>query len=148
VSTFVQVLPSVVAVVVALITGFGAAALKHKWDVAADETRWRQESSARLRAQRLDAFGRYLTARPDLKVVRSLVDSPGDVTAVLSGIRLAAANLLILLPEAVQRTVVEDDLHTVENWVAAWLGPSQRGERADIPSAEAILDLARALVSE
>jgi hypothetical protein len=148
VSTFVQVLPSAVAVVVALITGFGAAALKHKWDIAADEARWRQESSARLRAQRLDAFGRYLTARPDLNVVRSLADSPGDVTAVLSGIRLAAANLLILLPEAVQRTVVEDDLRTMESWVAAWLGSSPRSGRADIPSAESILDLARALVSE
>jgi len=74
VSTLAQVLPSVATVsaliVGALITGFGAAPLKHRWDAGADETRWRRGSAARLRAQRLEAFGRYLTARPDLAVIR------------------------------------------------------------------------------
>lgn len=151
-STLVQVLPSVAtvtaSVVGALITGFGAATLKHKWDAEADETRWRRDSAARLRQQRLDAFGRYLTARPDLKAVQSLADSPGNAVSILTDVHLAGANLLILLPEEAQRAIVEDDLRTLENWVAAWSVPTSRSERTNAPSAEAILDLARALVSE
>lgn len=147
-STFLSLLPSVAAVIVALITGFAAAAMKHKWDVAADEARWRREGTARVRSQQLEAFGRYLTARPDLRVIRTLADSPGDAALILSDIRLAAANLLILLPGAAAREVVEEDLRTVENWIAAWAAPSPHSSRADIPPAEAILDLARALTAE
>lgn len=148
-STFLSVLPSVAAVVVALITGFAAAAMKHKWDVAADEARWRREGTARVRSQQLEAFGRYLTARPDLRTIKTLADSPGDAALILSDIRLAAANLLILLPGAAAREVVEEDLRTVENWIAAWAMPSPpHSSRAGIPSAEAILDLARALTAE
>jgi hypothetical protein len=132
----------------ALITGFGAAALKHKWDAEADETRWRRDSAVRSRAQRLDAFGRYLTARPDLSAVQPLADSPGDAIDILTSVHLAGANLLILLPEEAQRAIVENDLRTVENWVAAWSVPSSRSDRTSAPSAKAILDLARALVAE
>ncbi len=151
-STLTQVLPSVATVVSAtigaLVTGFGAAALKHKWDSEADDTRWRRERSARIRAQRLEAFARYLSARPDLSAVRSLTDSSGDPAVVVSAIRLAAANLLILLPDAGQRDVVENDLRTVENWVASWSVSSSRSDRTGVPSAQPILDLARDLVIE
>ncbi len=151
-STLPQILPPVAtvvsAIIGALITGFGAAALKHNWDSEADDTRWRRERSARIRAQRLDAFAQYLSARPDVNAVRALADSSGDSTVVVSAIRLAAANLLILLSDAGQRAVVENDLRTVENWVASWSVPSSRSNRTGVPSAQPVLDLARDLVVE
>lgn len=150
-TTFVQVLPSVAtvtaSVVGALITGFGAASMKHRWDVKADEKRWRQDRAARLRAERLDAFGRYLTARPDRDAVRTLADSPAEAAGILTGVRLAGAQLLILLPDEEQRAVVENDLRTVENWVRAWSRPASRADRTDVPSADAVLALARALAA-
>jgi len=151
-STLVQVLPPiatvVAAIVGALITGFGAAMLKHKWDVRADDKRWRRNRDSRVRAQRLDAFARYLSARPDLRAVRSLMTKAGDPTAVVSEIRLAAANLLIVLSDPGQRAIVERDLLTVEEWVASWLDASSKADRTDVPSPQLILDLARALVVE
>ena len=151
-STAAQVLPSVAtviaAIVGALITGFGAASLKHRWDSQADETAWRRERDARVRTQLLSAFAQYLAARPDLRAVRSLADRPDDAAGVVSAARLAAANLLILLPEPRQRAVVEDDLRTLEKWVASWLGPSTSAGRTDVPPAESILGLARDLAVE
>jgi hypothetical protein len=151
-STATQVLPSVATVVAAivgaLITGFGAASLKHKWDSEADETAWRRDREARVRAQLLSAFAQYLAARPDLRAVRTLADKPDDAAGVVSAARLAAANLLILLPEPEQRAVVDDDLRTLEKWVASWLRPSSAVDRTDVPPAEPILDLARGLAVE
>jgi hypothetical protein len=150
-STLAQVLPPIATVIAAilgaLITGFGAATLKHRWDSEADNTRWQRESALRNRAQRLNAFAQYLSARPDLNTVRSLADESGDPTVVVSAIRLAAAHLLILLSDAHQRDIVESDLLTVENWVISWLAPSSAG-RTDVPSPSRILDLARQLAVE
>jgi hypothetical protein len=151
-STLGQVLPPVATVVAAvggaLITGFGAAGLKHKWDIEADDKRWRRNRDARVRAQRLDAFAQYLSARPDLRAVKSLLTRAGDPAAIVSGIRLATANLLIVLSEPEQRTIVERDLLTVEDWVASWLDAPANADRTDVPSAQPILDLARNLVVE
>jgi hypothetical protein len=113
----------VAAIVGALITGFGAAALKHKWDSEADQTRWLRERGSRDREQRLDAFAGYLAAR------------------------LAASKLLVLLSEGDQRDVVEKDLQKMVAWVTAWASPSFTA-RTDVPSADPILDLARKLVAE
>jgi hypothetical protein len=151
-STLAQVLPPtatvVAAIVGALITGFWAAGLKHKWDMEADDKRWRRSRDSRVRGQRLDAFAQYLSARPDLRAVRSLMTRSGDPAAIVSEVRLAAANLLIVLPDPDQRAIVERDRLTVEEWVASWLGATSEAGRTDVPSAELILDLARNLVVE
>jgi hypothetical protein len=151
-STLAQVLPPIATVVAAIvgavITGFWAAGLKHRWDVEADNKRWRRSRDSRVRAQRLDAFAQYLSARPDLRAVRSLMTRAEDPAAIISQIRLAAANLLIVLAEPGQRAIVERDRLTVEDWVASWLGASAEAGRTDVPSAELILDLARDLVVE
>jgi hypothetical protein len=149
--TLTQVLPPIATVVAAilgaLITGFGAASLKHRWDAEADNIRWQRERTARIRAQRLSAFAEYLTARPDLNAVQALADKTGDATVVVSAARLAAAKLLILLPDANQRATVENDLRAVESWVASWLVPSRAG-RSDVPSSDLVLGLARQLATE
>jgi hypothetical protein len=137
----------IAAILGALITGFGAATLKHRWDSEADNTHWQRERAARIRAQRLNAFAQYLSARPDLNTVRSLADDSRDPTVVVSAIRLAAANLLILLSNSHHRDIVEGDLRTVEGWVTSWLAPS-RTDRTDVPSPSRILDLARQLAVE
>lgn len=151
-NTLTQVLPPIATVVAAiigaLVTGFGAASLKHKWDVEAEDTRWRRERAARVRAQRLDAFALYLSARPDLNTVISLVDRSEDPTVVVSAARLAAAKLLILLADRDQRAVVESDLRTVVDWVALWRAAPSRANLTDVPPGQGILDLARNLVIE
>jgi hypothetical protein len=151
-STLAQVLPPtatvVAAIVGALITGFWAAGLKHKWDMEADDKRWRRSRDSRVRAQRLDAFAQYLSARPDLSAVRSLRTRAAEPAAIVSEIRLAAANLLIVLSDPGQRAIVERDRLTVEEWVASWLDAPSDAGRTDVPSAQLILDLARNLVVE
>ncbi len=147
-----QILPPIAtvfaAVLASLITGFGAARLKHKWDVEADERNWRHDGDSRNRARRLDAFAQYLSARPDLRVARALTSEPGHSTAVISEIRLAAANLLILLPDPAQRTIVEQDLQAVEDWIDLWLKQPSKAIRTDVPSVQHVLELARDLVVE
>ncbi len=147
-----QVLPPIATVVAAiagaLITGFGAARLKHKWDVEADDRRWRQDSDSRNRSRRLDAFAHYLSARPDLRVARAFALRTADPSAVVSDIRLAAANLLILLPHPNQRDIVERDLQMVEGWIDLWLESPAEARQRDVPTAQPILDLARDLVVE
>jgi len=137
----------IAAIVGAVITGFWAAGLKHKWDTEADEKRWRQERAARDRAQRLDAFAAYLAARPDLEAVTAITNKEKSAAAVVSPAELAAARLLILLPDADQHVVVKNDLDQIIRWVAAWAAPSTEG-RTGTPSLEPILGLARALVIE
>jgi hypothetical protein len=137
----------VAAIVGALITGFGAAALKHKWDSEADQTRWLRERGSRDREQRLDAFAGYLAARPDLNAAKSLANRSVDPAAIVSTARLAASKLLVLLSEGDQRDVVEKDLQKMVAWVTAWASPSFTA-RTDVPSADPILDLARKLVAE
>jgi hypothetical protein len=148
-STLIQVLTPlatiVAAILAALITGFGAAALKHKWDSEADETRWRREHTARERVQRLDAFAQYLAARPDLATAKSIAGRSADPAIVVSAARLAATRLLILLPNGDQRAVVEGDLQNMVDWVSSWAAPSTAG-RKDVPSTQPILSLARELV--
>ena len=137
----------VAAILGAVITGFWAAGLKHKWDTEADEKRLRQERAARDRAQRLDAFAEYLDARPDLAAVTAIVRKEKSAAAVASPAQLAAARLLILLPDADQHAIVKDDLDQMMKWVAAWTAPSTEGHTG-VPSLEPILGLARALVIE
>lgn len=147
-STLTQILPAVATVAGAIITGFGAASLKHRWDSRADDTRWQRERDARVRAQRLDAFARYLSARPDLSTVNSIDSGAIAPAAVLSATRLAAANLLILLSDSDQRAIVDDDLDMLERWLATWLNPSHSEPHDDVPPAERILALARELTIE
>lgn len=96
----------------------------------------------------MDAFAQYLSARPDLRVARALAAEPGHSTAVISEIRLAAANLLILLPDPDQRVIVEQDLQTVVDWIDLWLKQPSKAIRTDVPSVQHVLELARDLVVE
>jgi hypothetical protein len=145
--SFSQILTPVASVVGALITGFGAASFKHRWDVKTDEKRWQRESFERMRAQQTDAFARYLSARPDVSILPSLSDTvhAANVVAVA---RLAAANLLIILPEQGQRDIIEADLHAVEGWLAKRLNAPSRADFSAVPSAEQLLALARSLALE
>jgi hypothetical protein len=145
--SFSQILTPVASVVGALVTGFGAASFKHRWDVKTDEKRWQRESFERMRAQRTDAFARYLSARPDISILPSLGDTINPATIVAAA-RLAAANLLIVLPEQSQRDIIEADLHAVEGWLTKWLNAPTRAGFSAVPSAEQILALARSLAIE
>jgi hypothetical protein len=145
--SFSQILTQVASVVGALVTGFGAASFKHRWDVKTDEKRWQRESFERMRAQQTDAFARYLSARPDISILPSLGDTIHPATIVAAA-RLAAANLLIILPEQGQRDIIEADLHAVEGWLAKRLNAPSRADISAVPSAEQILALARSLALE
>jgi len=149
VSPWLSPLGTVVAAIAgALITGFGAASLKHRWDVQADDKRWRRDRESRLRAQRLAAFAQYLAARPNLRAARELTTRAADAASLVSNVRLAAANLLILLPDADQRATVESDLRAVEDWIASWLPGQATAASGDVPAPDAVLGLARQLAVE
>jgi hypothetical protein len=138
----------VAAIAGAVITGFGAASLKHRWDVRADDTRWRRDRESRVRAQRLAAFAEYLAVRPNLRAARELTTRPRDAAGMVSDVRLAAANLLIVLPDPDDRAAVLSDLKAVEDWLASWL-PGQTSEGSgDVPAPDPILSLARRLAVE
>jgi hypothetical protein len=132
----------------ALITGFGAAALRHAWDVRADVKSWNRSRDQRVRAQLLEAFGRYLAARPDLRSADVLRVNRKEGAVIVSSLQLAAASLLILLTEAGDRQVVEKDCRALEDWVEAALQPRSIEDETGVPDAGAILDLARRLAVE
>ena len=144
---FSQIITPVASVVGALVTGFGAASFKHRWDLKTDEKRWQRESFERMRAQQTDAFARYLSARPDVSILPSLGDTIHPAT-IIAAARLAAANLLIILPEQGQRDIIEADLRAVEGWLAKRINAPSRADLSAVPSAEPILALARSLVLE
>jgi len=145
--SFSQILTPIASVIGALVTGFGAASFKHMWDVRTDERRWQRESFERMRAQQNDAFARYLSARPDINILPALGDAIHPATIVATA-RLAAANLLIMLPEKGQRDIVEDDLHAVEGWLAKRISAPSRADFSALPSTEHILALARSLAAQ
>jgi hypothetical protein len=132
----------------ALITGFGAATLKHRWDIRAEARRWTLNRDHRVRAQLLEAFSAYLVARPDMQTIPAITANPEDATVVVSRIQLAAASLLILLAAAEDRDVIETDLARLEKWVAASLREPSKANWTDVPPVAAILDLARRLAVE
>jgi hypothetical protein len=132
----------------ALITGFGAATLKHRWDIRAEARQWSRSRDQRIRAQLLEAFSGYLVARPDLQTIPAITANPEDATVVVSRIQLAAASLLILLAAAEDRDVIETDLARLEEWIAASLHEPSKANWKDGPPVAAILDLARRLAVE
>jgi hypothetical protein len=66
-------IPSITAaggVVAAVITGFLAAGLKHRWDVRDTALRWERERDERRRDELKMAFGDYLSARAEIEDMR------------------------------------------------------------------------------
>jgi hypothetical protein len=115
--------PAVATLAAAVITGIAAAALKHRWDVAADVRQKRWEEAGRRRQECLDALTAYLVARPTLAAVRRQRNEvrPGaliDLDAMLSEYRLAYARLLIALTEKPDRDVIEVDNASLEQWLS------------------------------
>jgi hypothetical protein len=150
-SGVVESLPAAATIFAALITGFGAAGAKQRWDARNERLKWARESEARARRERLEAFGAYLTARPNRASVgqRMLTVGGGqsaDLDSMLSAARLEAAKLLILLDDERDRTVVADDLEAVHQWLR---DISRRLAELhllpDVVTADAVLDLARRL---
>jgi hypothetical protein len=71
------------AIVVAIITGFGAAALKHRWDVAADRLRWHRERSERRRDELRSAFASYFASRSSLERAMFIAARDRNVASTL-----------------------------------------------------------------
>ena len=146
-----QVLQSVATVLVALITGFGAAALKHKWDVDAERARWTREAGARLRRELLDAFSAYLVARPSRATVGQRLRGTGrggvvDLESTLGALRLEAARLLILLDDQAHRRMVESDVAAVQDWLQQISRNLAEPTRIpELTTPDSILELARAV---
>ncbi len=136
------------AILGALITGFGAATLRHRWDVRADERKWNRNRDQRIRAQFLEAFSQYLAARPDFRTIPTITANPEDAAAIVSQIQLAAASLLILLADAEHREVIETDLSALVHWITESLNEPSKADWTDVPSTTAIIDLARRLAVE
>lgn len=148
---FIQSLPAIATLGAALITGFGAAAMKHRWDVGAERVRWVRESQSRAAERRLRAFSAYLAGRPSLATIQHRVFGARqgevvDLDSVRRGFRLEAARLLILLNDPKHQAIVESDQSMVEDWI---LEVSQRIDHlagcAEVETPHSILELAREL---
>lgn len=135
--------PAGAAVVAALITGFGAAALKRRWDVKDEQIRWLREREERTRKQRLDAFVDYLAARPTLAAVRE-VSQPSRVPRLFNHLEIVGIRLQLLLEESAQQDVIRSDLRAVEKWLtdlAANIDDSNRWN--EVPHPKAVIEIAR-----
>lgn len=145
-------LAPIATVVAAIITGFGAAILKRRWDVDTESTRWLREANSRLRQERLDAFGIYLAARPNLAAVssslRSSLQEYVDLDGMFSLINLAGIRLLILLENEADAQVIEQDLEEIRAWMSRISRSiSNLPEQEEINSPEDLIRMARRIAA-
>jgi hypothetical protein len=136
-------------VVAAIITGLFAATLKHRWDTATDQLKWERETAARRRQGQLDAFSGYLAARPTWAELGPLLRAAGagatpDRDAVAAPLRLHAIRLTILLADAGDCRVIEEDAKAVLDWLAQ----ADLRTPSAVPTPRAVIDLARRLIAD
>ena len=121
----------------AVITGFGAAALKHRWDVAGEDTRWARESLERRRQELLLSLAEYLRVRTQLHAAlgRYAQDGSADrtlVVDVLNELELAAARARMLLAPG-DRQLLSQDVSDLHVWSSAAMAAIQKGQPFNRP---------------
>lgn len=150
-SYVVPIVTVLVSGFVALVVGFGAASLKHKWDVQDDKRRWERERAERRREELKAAFGEYLDARHEAErsAVRFLLTGkPGDSQLRDAiGLRLthSLGHLRILL-DPTSSDKVKQDFDAFSSWLlvaASW--PSGTEEIPAPPSDETVRTMAQLL---
>lgn len=136
----------------AIISGFFAAALKHRWDVQDDERRWQRERAERRREELKLAFNQYLTTRAEVEALLTQKPEVGVVNEATQRVSVAVRSLIrestqlrVLLEDA---TTVNKDMRDFGDWVNAilnqWVGTA--GPHLVVPSDELIRRLAKQLL--
>ncbi len=144
------ILPGI-AGVTALATGFGAAALKHRWDVQDDERRWERERAERRREELKSEFNDFLAARGTLVTLMTKPfpeSTPFDrAIEILGEATRAAFQLQVSIGEE-DGAVIESDLRAIQLWLKAMFARPV-GQASDFPVAPkdlAVRQLAKRLL--
>lgn len=104
------------ATLVAATIGFGAAALKHRWDVADNKRTWERERTERRRDELKTGAIEYLAARAN--VVESFLVRRDDRAVIVTRATDAFENFCILLVNLpLASRVVTDDYESLGLWM-------------------------------
>jgi hypothetical protein len=138
----------VAAVVAAIITGFVAAARKHKWDVQDNDLRWERERAERRRDELRTSFAVYLAAR----YRQDLFDAVSDGAKVelresLRAYATAFHELCVILSDE-DRAVIYRDYERFLAWNKNAVIKQREGVKFDgkSPAPGEVLDLAARLL--
>jgi hypothetical protein len=148
-------------IVAALIVGFGAAALKHRWDTRDEQRRWDRERELRRQEDLRDAFSRYSTVRFEivnaylLLPIKPSAEELNRNTLLISRFIQTSNQLRLFLDDPHDFAVFTDETSAVTTFFSDHVArvtevhsgadePST--SRPDIPSDTAINELAHKLL--
>lgn len=150
-----------IAAATALTTGFGAAILKHRWDVASDkirhawdmkenERRWERERAERRREELKSAFNDYFSTRLGLQerltMGRPIADE--DAEKIVPLLHIFTGNtvqLKVLLPDDVFKSFAADTAAFVV-WTNIMIDRKESGTFTTPPPDEEARRLAKRLL--
>jgi hypothetical protein len=141
-------------VLAAIITGFAAAVLKHRWDVKAEDTRWERERSERRRDELKAAFTRYLTCRSSMD--RAVFVAARDRTlANMDAVTIAQADWFHCLAELqtilddVDFIAMDEELKLFGQWLHEMhTGTVEENKYKPPPNNQSIVHLAQKLIRD
>jgi hypothetical protein len=134
-----------------IVSGFGAAALKHKWDIEDNERRWERERAERRREELKAGFSAYLTARSEMEQTMFLTQvgesSNERVSAIVSRFPKSFSQLRTLV-DAESAMEIQLDAGAVSKWAEAMMVRSKKrmGEVPELTSDEPVRQLAHRLI--
>jgi uncharacterized protein YabN with tetrapyrrole methylase and pyrophosphatase domain len=146
----VPVISAGATLLAAIVTGFGAAAVKHRWDVKADDLRWQRERKERRRDELKSAFSRYLATLST--VSREMTYASSTRTQAKVDALTDSFYILELAYADIQTVLKSESLEIVlGHWkqVAAWfIECSEKlkvadGKLSPMPSSREIVKLAK-----
>lgn len=141
-SSSVYLVPGISAAT-AILVGFGAAGLKHHWDVEDNTVRWGRERDERRRDELRAAFARYLAAREALDDwVRA---GNREHAAVDTEFFLASTALQIILVNPDDASKIDSDTTSMGGWQKAYNAGFDIGAEPQYPSGRSIMDMAKRL---
>lgn len=147
----VPVITASATVLAAIIGGFLAAALKHRWDVQDDERRWGRERAERRREELKQAFNDYLAARAETEGLLAIhsfgAGTPVDGGRTFFTLLRRMTQLKVLLPSDDVPTL-EKDVEEFGNWVHTSIASVNNGNEHFVmaPDDELVRRLAKRLL--
>jgi hypothetical protein len=141
----------------AVISGFFAAALKHRWDVKDTYARWERERSERRREELKAAFNAYLAGRIEMETILSFpqLDAEAGRNA-FTGIHLLSGHFtqLTVMLDNEHAAVVKADFECFGGWIngvferesAIVAGKSHTDTAPSAPTDEPVRKLAKCLL--
>jgi hypothetical protein len=130
-------------VLAAIIGGFLAAALKHRWDMKDTQAQWDRERAERRREELRAAFNEYLTNRAEILTLLELppkqfTQSQATNLLMFSRRTVSYFTQLKVMLEAPDMAIIQADTGALDEWINASFAaadPSNEGTSVEIPVA-------------